>query len=179
LNSVNWAVREGIAAPGRLAIMGQSFGGYCALAAATFTPGVFACAVDINGPTDLSGVLKSRKAHFDVLIGSADDPEDAQLVYDSAPANFAHRITCPLLIGQGANDARVNVAGTEQLVNTIQKSGIKVTYVLYPDEGHWFSRPENRTDFNARSEVFLATHLGGRFEPMAGEGIPGSTAVVR
>jgi hypothetical protein len=54
-----------------------------------------------------------------------------------------------------------------------------VTYVLYPDEGHGFARPENRTDFNARAEHFLATYLGGRAEPMSGEKIPGATAIVR
>jgi hypothetical protein len=54
-----------------------------------------------------------------------------------------------------------------------------VTYVLYPDEGHDFVRPENVIDFTARAEVFLGQHLGGRVEPMDGERIPGSTAVVR
>ena len=54
-----------------------------------------------------------------------------------------------------------------------------MSYVLYPDEGHGFARPENRIDFNARAEAFLAENLGGRCEPVAGEKFPGSTAVIR
>jgi dipeptidyl aminopeptidase/acylaminoacyl peptidase len=84
-----------------------------------------------------------------------------------------------VLIGQGANDPRVKQAEAEQIVAAIQKNGGTVTYVLYPDEGHGLVRPENRADFNARTEAFLGTHLGGRVEPMAGERIPGSRAVGR
>ena len=68
---------------------------------------------------------------------------------------------------------------SEQIVSAIEKNGGKVTYVLYTDEGHGFARPENRTDFNARSELFLAGCLGGRAEPLLGDRVPGSTAVVR
>jgi hypothetical protein len=80
---------------------------------------------------------------------------------------------------QGANDPRVKQAEAEQIVAAIEKNGGRVSYVLYPDEGHGFARPENRIDFNARAEAFLAENMGGRCEPVAGEKIPGSTAVVR
>lgn len=84
-----------------------------------------------------------------------------------------------LLIGQGANDPRVNKAESEQIVSAIEKHGGRVTYVLYADEGHGFARPENSIDFNARAEAFLASCLGGRSEPMEGEKHPGSTAIVK
>jgi dipeptidyl aminopeptidase/acylaminoacyl peptidase len=100
-------------------------------------------------------------------------------VRNASPLFKADRIVRPLLIGQGANDPRVNVRESEQIVSAIEKNGGEVTYVLYPDEGHGFARPENRTDFNARAEQFLAGCLGGRAEPMNGERYPGSTAVVR
>ena len=74
-----------------------------------------------------------------------------------------------MLIGQGANDPRVKQAEAEQIVEAIEKNGGKVTYVLYPDEGHGFARPENRIDFNARAEEFLADHLGGRCELIEGD----------
>ena len=90
-----------------------------------------------------------------------------------------HLIVRPLLIGQGGKDPWVNQAESEQMVAAIEKNGGRVTYVLYPDEGHGFGRPENRADFYAREEAFLVTYLGGRVEPMAGEMIPGSTVVVR
>jgi len=65
-------------------------------------------------------------------------------------------------------------------VSAIEKNGGGVTYVLYPDEGHGFARPENRIDFYARTEGFLAECLGGRIEPLpAGDKVPGSTAIVK
>jgi dipeptidyl aminopeptidase/acylaminoacyl peptidase len=186
IDAVTWAVNEGLADPKRIGIMGGSYGGYCALAAVTFTPEVFACSVDIVGPSNLKTLIqtippywKTLRSEMDVRVGNVDDPADAELIHRASPLNFAHRIIRPLLIGQGANDPRVKQAESEQIVATIEKNGGSVTYVLYPDEGHGFLRPENSTDFTARAEAFLARHLGGRYEPMDGERIPGSTAVVR
>jgi len=186
IDAVNWAIKEGIADPKRVGIMGGSYGGYCALAALTFTPDVFACSVDIVGPSNLKTLIgtippywKPVRAEFDVRIGNVDDPKDADLIYRASPLNLANKIVRPLLIGQGANDPRVKVAESEQIVSAIEKNRGTVTYVLYPDEGHGFARPENRTDFNARAEAFLGMHLAGRVESMSGDRIPGSTAVVR
>ncbi|HYG69944.1 MAG TPA: prolyl oligopeptidase family serine peptidase, partial [Anaeromyxobacteraceae bacterium] len=97
----------------------------------------------------------------------------------ASPLHHADKIRIPLLIGQGANDPRVKQAESEQIVEAIAKNGGQAVYVVYPDEGHGFARPENRMDFNARAEAFLKDHLGGRAEPLAGERIPGSTAVVK
>ena len=116
---------------------------------------------------------------FDVRMGNIDDPKDADLIKEASPLFKADKIVRPLLIGQGANDPRVKQAESEQIVAAIEKNGGRVTYVLYPDEGHGFARPENRIDFNARAEAFLAESLGGRCEPMTGDKVPGSTAVVR
>jgi dipeptidyl aminopeptidase/acylaminoacyl peptidase len=186
IDCVNWAVKEGIADPKKVGIMGGSYGGYCALAALTYTPEVFACSVDIVGPSNLKTLIstippywKPVRAEFDIRMGNVDDPKDADLVYKASPLNFADKIVRPLLIGQGANDPRVKIAESEQIVAAIEKNRGSVTYVVYPDEGHGFARPENRTDFNARAEAFLGMHLAGRIEPMQGEKIPGSTAVVR
>jgi dipeptidyl aminopeptidase/acylaminoacyl peptidase len=116
---------------------------------------------------------------FDRRIGNIDDPADKALLESASPLFSADRIRMPLLIGQGANDPRVKQAESEQIVAALEKHGLGVTYVVYPDEGHGFARPENTTDFNARAEAFLAQYLGGRVEPMQGEKIPGSTAVVK
>jgi dipeptidyl aminopeptidase/acylaminoacyl peptidase len=91
----------------------------------------------------------------------------------------ADRIVRPLLIGQGGKDVRTKPAESEQIVAAIEKHGGKVTYLLYPDEGHGFDRPENRIDFKARIEAFLGTYLGGRVEPIKGDRYPGSSAVVK
>jgi dipeptidyl aminopeptidase/acylaminoacyl peptidase len=186
IDAVDWAVKEGYADPKKIAIFGGSYGGYAALAGVTFTPEKFACAVDIVGPSNLKTLIasippywKTFRAVFDVRMGNVDDPADAELVRNASPLFKADQIKRPLLIGQGANDPRVKQAESEQIVSAIEKSGGKVTYVLYPDEGHGFARPENRIDFNARAERFLAEYLGGRYEQMEGDGVKGSTAVVR
>jgi len=98
---------------------------------------------------------------------------------NASPLFSADKIRIPPLIGQGANDARVKQAESEQIVAAIEKNGGTATYVLYPDEGHGFIQAPNRMDFMARVEKFLAEHLGGRYEPMRGERIEGSSAIVR
>ena len=85
---------------------------------------------------------------------------------DRSPLSRVNSITKPLLIGQGANDPRVKQAESDQIVEAMRKNGKEVKYVVYPDEGHGFARPENRLHFFALSEEFLAKHLGGRFEPI-------------
>ena len=186
IDAVDWAVEGGIADKAKVAIMGGSYGGYAALAGVTFTPEVFACAVDIVGPSNLRTLIatippywKPMRAMFDVRMGNIDDPHDAELIKEASPLFKADRIVRPLLIGQGANDPRVKQAESEQIVEAIEKNKGSVTYVVYPDEGHGFARPENAIDFNARAEAFLAQYLGGRCEPMPGDKYPGSTAVVK
>jgi dipeptidyl aminopeptidase/acylaminoacyl peptidase len=186
LDAVGWAIQQGYADPGKVAIMGGSYGGYATLAGLAFTPEKFACGVDIVGPSNLTTLIhsippywKPMRAMFDVRVGNVDDPKDAELIHRASPLFAADKIVRPLLIGQGANDPRVNHAESEQIVDAIQRHGGKVTYVLYTDEGHGFARPENRIDFNARAEAFLAQNLGGRAEPLDGDKYPGSTAVVK
>src|SRR5205085_2668689 len=165
---------------------GGSYGGYATLAAMTFTPDYFACGVDIVGPSNLKTLIASippywatARAIFNKRMGNVDDPADADLVKNASPLFKADQIKKPLLIGQGQNDPRVNVRESEQIVDAVQKNNGSVTYVVYGDEGHGFARPENRTDFNARAENFLAGCLGGRAEPLTGQRIAGSTATVK
>jgi dipeptidyl aminopeptidase/acylaminoacyl peptidase len=73
-------------------------------------------------------------------------------------------IRIPILVAQGANDPRVKQAESEQIVAAMEEKGIDHRYLLYPDEGHGFAKPENRMHFFAEAEKFLAKHLGGRFE---------------
>jgi len=104
------------------------------------------------------------KAMFAHRLGDLEKEED--FLKARSPLFFADRIQVPLLIGQGANDPRVKQAESEQIVAAMQKANKPVEYVLYPDEGHGFARPENRLHFFAIAEEFLAKYLGGRFEPM-------------
>lgn len=174
IDAVQWAVKEGIADPKKVAIYGGSYGGYAALVGATFTPELFACAVDIVGPSNLVTLLKSippywepMKKLFTVRVGDIEKEEE--FLKSRSPLFKADRIKIPLLIGQGANDPRVKQAESEQIVAAMRKAGKPVTYLLFPDEGHGFARPHNRLIFSAAAESFLAKYLGGRYEPATKE----------
>jgi dipeptidyl aminopeptidase/acylaminoacyl peptidase len=184
-DSVRWAQAQGISDPKRIAIEGGSYGGYAALAGAAFTPDVYRCAVDVCGPSDLFTLIKTFPAYYAIggvwisRVGDPDNPADKRLLTRASPLFSADKIRIPMLIGQGANDPRVIRSESEEVVSAIAKNGGHVTYVLYTDEGHGFVRPANRLDFTAREESFLARYLGGRFEPISEERMPGSTAIVK
>jgi len=120
-----------------------------------------------------------ERAIFITRVGDPNGAEDKPILTRASPLFAADKIKIPMLIGQGANDPRVKQAESEQIVDAIAKHGGSAIYVLYSDEGHGFARPENRLDFIARTEKFLADNLGGRFEPMNGDRMPGSTAKIR
>jgi dipeptidyl aminopeptidase/acylaminoacyl peptidase len=176
LDAVAWAIGEGIADPGRVAIMGGSYGGYATLAGLTFTPEVFCCGVDIVGPSNLETLLATVPpywaAFFENLARRVGDPrtEDGRaLLKERSPLHAAANINKPLLIGQGANDPRVKQAEADQIIDAMRAKGLPVTYVLYPQEGHGFAVPENSQSFNAIAEMFLAAHLGGGCEPVGND----------
>jgi dipeptidyl aminopeptidase/acylaminoacyl peptidase len=184
LDAVDWAVREQIAQPDKVCIMGGSYGGYATLVGLTFTPEAFACGVDIVGPSNLITLLNTippywepGMAMFTTRVGDHRTEDGRKLLESRSPLTFVDHIQRPLLIGQGANDPRVKQSEADQVVAAMQKKGIPVTYVLYPDEGHGFARPENSLSFNAVVEAFLSRYLGGRYEP-AGNDFKGSTITV-
>jgi dipeptidyl aminopeptidase/acylaminoacyl peptidase len=184
LDAVDWAVKSGVATRDKLAIMGGSYGGYATLAGLTFSPTTFTCGVDIVGPSNLQTLLKTippyweaAKQQFYKRIGDPTTEAGRKLLDERSPLYRADAIVRPLLIGQGANDPRVNQAESDQIVRAMTAKSIPVTYVLFPDEGHGFARPENRIAFNAIAESFLANCVGGRAEPI-GKTLEASTAQV-
>lgn len=183
-DSVDWAIANGITTPDKVAIMGGSYGGYATLAGVTLTPEKYACGVDIVGPSNLFTLLgtipaywESFKQQFYQRMGNPTTEEGRALLKAASPLTYADKISRPLLIGQGANDPRVNKRESDQIVDSMKAKGIPVTYVLFPDEGHGFARPANNIAFNAVTENFLATCLGGRAEPI-GDGLKGSSIQV-
>jgi len=185
IDAVEWAVTNAIAARDKVAIMGGSYGGYATLAGLTFTPEVFACGIDIVGPSNLETLLETippywepQVKQFHERMGNPNTAEGKQLLIDRSPLHKASAIVKPLLIGQGANDPRVKQSESDQIVAEMQKHGIPVTYVLFPDEGHGFAKPTNNIAFNAIAENFLATCLGGRAEPIGGTVAASSAQVV-
>ena len=165
-----WAVKEGYADPKKVAIMGTSYGGYATLAGLTFTPGEFVCGVDVVGPSSLVTMMRSLppywtavKAMLEKRIGYVETEEE--FLKSRSPLYHASKIVDPLLVAQGANDPRCKKAESDQIVEAIRNNGRIVEYLVFPDEGHVFIRPENRAKFYAAAEAFLAKNLGGRVEP--------------
>jgi dipeptidyl aminopeptidase/acylaminoacyl peptidase len=179
IDAKNWAVKQGYADPKKVAIYGGSYGGYATLAGLAFTPEEFAAGVDIVGPSNLNTLLKSIppywgpiKAMFTKRMGDTEE-----FLNSRSPLFKAHQIVKPLLIAQGANDPRVNIKESDQIVEAMRKANKPVEYIVFTDEGHGFARPANRLFFYAKAEEFLAKYLGGRFEP-AGE-IKGHSGEIR
>jgi dipeptidyl aminopeptidase/acylaminoacyl peptidase len=171
IDAKNWAVAQGIADPKKVAIMGGSYGGYATLAAVTFSPDAFTAGVDIVGPSNLNTLLASIPPYWETLRATfAKRMGDTKEFLDSqSPLFKADRIKVPLLIGQGANDPRVNRRESDQIVAAMRKNNEPVEYIVFPDEGHGFARPENNRRFNAATEAFLSKYLGGRAEPASAD----------
>lgn len=168
LDAADWAIAQGIADPGRIGIMGASFGGYAALVGAAFTPDRFAAAVDIVGIADLASFVRSLPpvsrpyltSNWFAYAGDPDDPEQAAEMHARSPLTYVDRITTPLLIAHGANDARVPRAESDTIVETLRERGVAVDYLLAEDEGHGFGNPENQISLQYAIEKHFARHLG-------------------
>lgn len=172
IDAVNWAVKQGMADPKRVGIFGASYGGYESLVAATFTPDVFKCAVSAMGPSNLVTFIESVPPYWttllDVMYKRIGNPStEKELLESRSPLFKVDAIKIPMLVAQGANDPRVKQAESEQIVKAMKDKGIAVEYLLFPDEGHGFAKPENRLKFYGAAEKFLAQYLGGRYEEEA------------
>ncbi len=175
-DAVQWAIDQGITTQDQVAIAGGSYGGYATLVGMTFTPETFKCGVDIVGPSNLITLFETFPAYWASFmeqwyrrVGDPRTEEGKQLLLDRSPITHVDKISKPLLIGQGANDPRVVQAESDQIVEAMKAKNIPVTYVLFPDEGHGFARPENSKAFNAVAEGFLSECLGGRAEAIGGD----------
>jgi dipeptidyl aminopeptidase/acylaminoacyl peptidase len=185
LDAVAWAVAEGVADPKRVAIMGGSYGGYATLMGLARNPDTYACGIDLVGPSNLETLVRTIPPYWEAMraqlhraIGDPDTEAGMTLIRERSPVYFADRIRAPLMIVQGANDPRVKQAESDQMIAALERGGIPVTYLLYPDEGHGLVRPANRLAFFARAEAFLARHLGGLCEPIQESEATGSSVQV-
>ena len=163
-DGVKYAIAQGIADPKRIAIYGGSYGGYCTLAGLAFTPELYACGVDYVGVSNLFTFLKTIppywKPMLDMLYEMVGNPEtDKDLLAAASPALHADNIRAPLLIAQGAQDPRVNIEESDQMVAALKKHSIDVEYLVKDNEGHGFHNEENRFEFYEAMERFLEKHL--------------------
>jgi len=173
IDAVNWTITNKIADPKKVGIMGGSYGGYATLVGLTFTPDVFACGIDIVGPSNLLTLVSSVPPYWEPIlndfkkrVGPWDTDKDKAALSQISPLTFADRVTKPLFIAQGAHDPRVKQAESDQIVRAMRSKNIPVIYALYADEGHGFVKPQNRLSYYALIEQFLAKILKGKAEPI-------------
>ncbi|MDQ3173989.1 MAG: S9 family peptidase, partial [Acidobacteriota bacterium] len=168
---VKYLVAQGIADSKRVGIMGGSYGGYATLAGVTFTPDLYAAAVDYVGPSSLITLLENIPPYWEAgrqlfhqRMGDPTTPEGKAQLERQSPINHATKIKTPLLVVQGANDPRVTKREADQIVIALRDRGFPVEYINAPDEGHGFARPINNLAMVASAEKFLAKYLRGRYQ---------------
>ncbi|OLP04390.1 S9 family peptidase [Mycolicibacterium porcinum] len=170
IDAVDWAVKQGYADRDKVAIFGGSYGGYAALVGVTFTPDVFAAAIDYVGISSLANFMRTLPnvarpflaTNWHLYVGDHNDPMQEADMLARSPITKVDQIRTPLLVIQGANDSRVVQAESDNLVEALRNRGVEVEYMVKEDEGHGFLNPDNQIDMYHAVEKFLAEHLGGR-----------------
>lgn len=165
-DGVSWLIEQNIADPDRIAIFGGSYGGYATLAGVTFTPDIYAAAIDYVGVSNLFTFMETIPPYWTPflkmmyeMVGDPTDPKDSLLLYSASPVFHADKIETPLMVMQGANDPRVNIDESDQIVKAMRKKGVEVPYIVKYDEGHGFRNEENKIEANKLMLGFLAKHL--------------------
>jgi dipeptidyl aminopeptidase/acylaminoacyl peptidase len=169
VDAVRWAIAGGIADPAHVAILGYSYGGYAALMALAQQPALFACGIDIAGPTDLVDLIEHFPPYWELelhqwysYVGDPAVPVDRARMQAASPLNWADKIERPVLIVHGRNDVRVRIARAERMVQALRAAGKPVEYLPLPDMGHALGYWAHHLAVLRASEAFLADCLGGR-----------------
>jgi len=170
IDTADWAVKQGIADPKRIGIYGGSYGGYSTLVGVTFTPDYFAAAVDYVGVSSLVNFMETLppwvrphlRNSWVAYAGDPDDPVQRADMLARSPITKVDQIRTPLLVVQGAQDARVPQAESDHIVDSLRARGVPVEYFVAQDEGHDFKNPENLIKMYRLIERHFAEHLGGR-----------------
>lgn len=163
-DGVYWLINKGIADKDKVAIYGGSYGGYATLQGIVVTPTLYAAAVDYVGVSNLFTFMKTIPPYWepllDMMYEMVGDPVEDQVQFEAtSPALNADKIMTPLFVAQGANDPRVNIDESDQIVNALKERGIEVEYMVKDNEGHGFYNEENRFDFYRAMEAFLSKHI--------------------
>ena len=169
VDAVRWAIKQKIADPKRIAIMGVSYGGYAALAGITFTPDTFCCAVDLFGFSTLETNEKNTAPYNYIFLNSfrqsmGEPKNDAELIRARSPLYHVKNITKPIFIASSLNDPICLPIDAQELIQELNRYNKKYEFLTFADEGHGTTQPKNTLKLYAAIEKFLAKYLGGRYE---------------
>ncbi len=168
-DGVKKLIADGIADPKRICIVGASYGGYAALAGATFSPNLYACAVSFAGISDLPmllddaedefGVHSSMMSYLNSRVGNERD--DIARLKATSPALHAEQVRCPILLMHGASDFTVRIDQSKEMYDRLRSAGKPVEFIRFEgDEDHYFERAETRIRMLTEIEKFLAKYIG-------------------
>ncbi|HEX5460583.1 MAG TPA: alpha/beta fold hydrolase [Steroidobacteraceae bacterium] len=170
IDAVEWTIHHGVTDPKRIGVLGFSAGGYLALRVTEARPDLLRATVDGFGPTDVGADLAATPPSWEAIkmrwVRRIGDAEHDEALNRRISPRFEHEpVEGSFLVVHGANDPRVERKLSDDFVTMLRKRGAKVTYIVYPDEGHGLARPANNLDLYGRVEEFLARRLGGRAQP--------------
>lgn len=165
-DGVRYVIEQGWVDADKIGIYGGSHGGYATLMGLVKTPDLYACGVDYVGVSNIFTFFNSFPEYWKPLLEimkevwyNLDDPKEAQWAKEASPIFHIDKINKPLFVVQGANDPRVNINESDQIVTALRAKGFKVPYMVKYNEGHGFAREENRLDFYKAMMGFFAEHL--------------------
>lgn len=169
LDGVDDLIRQGIADPDKVAIMGASYGGYASLVGMTITPDRFACGISAAGVSDLAGLIENAPPYWELskegwlkYVGDPGVPAERAAMNAKSPLYFADRVRGPVLIFHGDNDQRVRLDQSTRMVEALRKAGKEVDFHVFKNTGHGIGTWPDRLSYYREIEDFLASCLGGR-----------------
>lgn len=165
-DGVNWLIKQGIADPDRIAIVGDSYGGFSALVGAYSTPDLYKCCVSRSGILDIKTFLISIPDQWrpfrEMLYQTVGDPEkDEDILNSVSPFYNIDKINIPVMMAYGGRDPNVPVSLVKKTIQIMKENDIQVEIMIKDDEGHTFRSEANRIEYFERLEKFLAKHLKG------------------
>ena len=172
-DGVKKMIADGIADPKRICIVGGSYGGYAALAGATLTPDLYACAASFAGISDLPAILRSDRTRYGQnssevsfwasrIGGLYDDSDELRAV---SPDRHADAVKCPILLMHGEGDTTVPIEQSDLMNEALKRAGKSVTYIKFEGEDHYLSLADTRIKMLTALESFLAKSIGAESGP--------------
>ena len=165
-DGLQYVVTQGWVDKDNAAIYGGSHGGYAVLRGLTKTPDLYACGVDYVGVSNLFTFMNTIPPYWKPYLKIIKEiwydesiPEEKIIMEEVSPVYQIDKIKKPLFVVQGANDPRVNIDESDQIVSALRDKGYDVPYMVKYDEGHGYGKEENRIDLYKAMMGFYAKHL--------------------
>ena len=165
-DGVAFAIEQGWVDKDKVAIYGGSYGGLATLGSLIKTPDLYTCGVDYVGVSNLFTFVESFPAYWKPFMKQfyeqwydPENPEEKKIMEAVSPALNADQITKPLFVVQGANDPRVNINESDQIVENLRGRGYYVPYMVKYNEGHGFGHEENQLELYETMMGFFAKFL--------------------